>query len=104
MLTRLITAKHGVIALLLCGVLASMPVAAQRFYANGGERLNQKFLHLAQNQVESLDSAVSRIRARTGGRVLSAESRNENGRTVHYIRILTKNGKVKRIKVVAQPR
>lgn len=103
MLTRLISGKHkSVTALLLCGVLASTPVAAQRFYADGEGRLNQQWLYLAQNQGESLDSAVSRIRGRTGGRVLSAETRNENGRPVHHIRILTGNGKVKRIRVDGQ--
>jgi len=104
MLTRLITKKaKSVITLILCGVLASMPVAAQRFSVDGFSR-SQPPMVLAQAGVESLDSAVARIRQRTGGRVLSAETRQEGGSVVHHIRILTKNGKVKNIKVVAQPR
>ncbi len=103
MLTRLLSGTYkSVTALLLCGVLASMPVAAQRFYADGNGRSSQPQFYLAQNNGESLDSAVSRIRGRTGGRVLSAETRNENGRPVHHIRILTGNGKVKRIRVEGQ--
>lgn len=103
MLTRLITSKHSVIALLLCSILASMPVASQGFYSGGYERSNQARIYLARKERgESLDSAVSRVRGSTGGRVLSAETRNEDGRKVHYIRVLTRNGKVKRIRVEAQ--
>ncbi len=104
MLTRLNAGKHKTVtALLLCGLLASMPVAAQRFYQDGGRQFQQPNMLLSQGQLESLDSAVSRIRGRTGGRVLSAETRRSNGRVVHHIRVLTRNGKVKRIKVVAKP-
>ena len=46
----------------------------------------------------SLDSAVARARRRTGGRVLSAETRLQQGREVHVIRILTDDGKVRRIR------
>ncbi len=100
MLTRLITARHGVIVFLLCGILAGTPVAAQGLYSDGHRRSSQAWSYLARNnRGESLDSAVSRIRGSTGGRVLSAETRNENGQNVHYIRVLTSNGKVKRIRV-----
>ena len=105
MLKRLlITKTKSVITLILCGVLASMPVAAQRFSADRMMPLGERNIHLAQAGGESLDSAVARIRAQTGGRVLSAETRNEGGVQVHYIRILTKKGKVKNYRVVAQTR
>ena len=105
MLKRLFLNKtKSVITLILCGVLASMPVAAQRFSSGGMVRFGEQPIHLAQAGGESLDSAVARIRNQTGGRVLSAETRNEGGVQVHYIRILTKKGKVKRFRVVAQPR
>lgn len=59
--------------------------------------------HLAQAKSGSagLDNAVSRIRNRTGGRVLSAETKKRNGQKVHVIRILTKDGRVQRHKVDA---
>jgi uncharacterized membrane protein YkoI len=47
----------------------------------------------------SLDSAVSNARKRTGGRVLSAETKNKEGREVHYIRILSDDGKVQRLRI-----
>jgi len=51
----------------------------------------------------TLDEAVAGVRADHGGRVLSAETRNVNGRRVHYIRILTNDGRVRQIRVNAGP-
>jgi len=104
MLIRLNTGKYkSVTTLLLCGLLVSMPVTAQRFFKDGGRAFHKPGIYLARGQVESLDSAVSRIRGRTGGRILSAETRRKNGKVVHHIRVLTRKGKVKRMKVVAKP-
>ncbi len=102
MLTRSNTAKtKSLIILMLCGVLVSMPVAAQRYSLGGMIPLNQQQMVLAKAGGESLDSAVARIRKQTGGRVLSAETKQEGEVMVHYIRVLTKSGKVKRFRVVA---
>jgi hypothetical protein len=46
----------------------------------------------------SLDQAVQQARERTGGRVISAETREKNGRMFHNIRILTNDGRVRRLK------
>lgn len=48
-----------------------------------------------QRPAMSLDDAVSRVRKRTQGRVLSAEERDSEYR----IRIITKGGKVRRLRV-----
>ncbi len=61
----------------------------------------QSQLAQAKRGSAGLDSAVSRIRSRTGGRVLSAETKKRDGGAVHIIRILTKDGKVQRHKVDA---
>ena len=47
----------------------------------------------------SLDHAVEQIRRETGGRVLSAETERDDGRQVHRIRILTDDGRVRRIRI-----
>lgn len=47
----------------------------------------------------SLDEAVESARSRTGGRVISAETQEWDGKQVHHIRLLTKEGKVKRIRI-----
>lgn len=42
----------------------------------------------------SLDQAVAMVRKQTGGRILSAETVNKNGRQVHRIKVLTPDHKV----------
>lgn len=60
-----------------------------------GEPLPQ----VAQNDGMSLSEAIESVRKRTGGRVVSAETRVQGGREVHHIKVLTKDGKVKTHKV-----
>ncbi|MBT8086554.1 MAG: hypothetical protein KJO46_00900 [Gammaproteobacteria bacterium] len=47
----------------------------------------------------SLAQATESVRRRTGGRIVSAQTRIQGGREVHYIKVLTKDGKVKTHKV-----
>lgn len=47
----------------------------------------------------TLDQAVEDARRRGGGRVISAETQEQNGQRVYNIRLLTKDGKVKRIRI-----
>ena len=61
----------------------------------GGEPL----IRTAQNDGMSLSEAIESVRRRTGGRIVSAETRVQNGREVHHIKVLTKDGKVKTHKV-----
>jgi uncharacterized iron-regulated membrane protein len=50
----------------------------------------------------SLDEAVSQARQQYKGQVLSAETTTINGRKVYHIKILTKDGRVKRTQVDAR--
>lgn len=80
---------HLAIAAILTGLLlTSSGSYAQRSAERGG--------------YQSLDSAVSRARQRSNGRVLSAETREVDGRPVHYIRLLTPDGRVKRVRIDAR--
>ena len=56
-------------------------------------------LHVAKQNGMTLAQATESVRRRTGGRVVSAQTRIEGGREVHYIKVLTKDGKVKTHKV-----
>ena len=47
----------------------------------------------------SLDEAVEQARSRVGGRVISAETQQKDGRRVYNIRLLTKDGRVKRMRI-----
>ncbi len=54
---------------------------------------------VAQSDGMSLSQATESVRRRTNGKVVSAETRVQGGREVHYIKVLTKDGKVKTHKV-----
>lgn len=49
----------------------------------------------------TLDETVMQVQARTGGRVLSAETLEEEGRRVHRIRVLLEDQRVRDIRVDA---
>ncbi len=59
----------------------------------------EPLLHVAQNNGVSLSEAIEQVRRRTGGRVVSAETKVQNGREVHHIKVLTDDGKVRTHKV-----
>jgi uncharacterized membrane protein YkoI len=50
----------------------------------------------------SLNEAVQQVKRETGGRVLSAETVNQGGRTVHRIKVLTPSGQVRVVVIDAQ--
>lgn len=57
-----------------------------------------------QSNGMSLSQAIEQVRRQTGGKVVSAETRVQGGREVHYIKVLTKDGKVKTHKVNGRKR
>ena len=80
-------------------LLAAGPVIAAPFH--------QFPLQIAQrdnagNGGISLDEAVAKARRHNEGKVLSAETIRVDGRTVHRIKILTKDGRVKRTRIDAR--
>ena len=50
----------------------------------------------------SLNEAVQQVQRETGGRVLSADTVNQGGRTVHRIKVLTPSGQVRIVTIDAQ--
>lgn len=81
--------------------LATGPVVAAPFHYQGFP------VHVAQrgqheNGDTSLDEAVSRARRQSNGKVLSAETVRDDGRKTHHIKILTKDGRVKRMRIDAR--
>jgi uncharacterized membrane protein YkoI len=81
----------------LCALLGSAQLSARQPYSERQGRSNGQ----AENGL-TLDGAVSRIREREGGRVLSADTEQDNGDKVYRIRVLTKEGKVKRLRIDAR--
>ncbi|MGI9271372.1 MAG: PepSY domain-containing protein [Woeseiaceae bacterium] len=84
------------IILTFCAVLAT-PVAAQDFNV-------EQLLQVAQNDGMSLSQAVDSVRRKTGGRIISAETKRKGGREVHHIKVLTDDGKVKTHRVQGRKR
>ena len=56
-------------------------------------------LQVTQDNGMSLSEAIEAVRRRTGGRVVSAETKIQGGREVHHIKVLTEDGKVRTHKV-----
>ena len=50
----------------------------------------------------SLAQATRMVQERTGGQVLRAETKRDNGRAVHRIRVLTEDGRVRTVRVDAE--
>lgn len=89
--------RRGAVTALLCAALMAggiaapvTPVAAEPL------RMVQ-----AGNGV-SLAQATRMVREQTGGQVLRAETKRDKGRTVHRIRILTEDGRVRTYHVDAE--
>jgi hypothetical protein len=93
---RLIT---GWLILLLATLLATGPVLASPSYY---PRLLIAKNNHGNNGGMSLDEAVARARRHNEGKVLSAKTIRVDGRTVHRIKILTKDGRVKRTRIDAR--
>jgi hypothetical protein len=80
-------------------LLTATPVMAKPF--------NSPFMIMAQrgyseNGGISLDEAVRKAKKKYKGKVLSAETVNIDGRKVYRIKILTKDGRVKRVHIDAR--
>ena len=86
------------LVLLLATLLATGPVQAVPF--QHPHLLVAKNNHGSNGGI-SLDEAVAQARQRHKGKVLSAETIRVDGRKVHSIKILTKDGRVKRTRIDA---
>jgi len=79
-------------------LLAAGPVVAQAFRVPGVP----VYVAQAGNGGMSLDEAVARVRRQTDGKILSAETLRRDGRLVHRIKVLTRDGRVERLTIDAQ--
>jgi len=90
--------------LLLTG-LALLPARSEAFdieqtlKAQHVQYPGEPSFRVAQQGGMTLAEATESVRRKTNGRVVGAETRIQGGREVHYIKVLTKDGKVKTHKV-----
>lgn len=94
------------LTLLILAVAAMQPLQASAFDLEENLRAQHvqyagKPLLLVQQDGMSLSQATASVRSRLrpGDRIVSAETKVRGGREVHYIKVLTKDGKVKTHKV-----
>jgi len=89
------SAKWSLLPLLLGAFCMAAPLAAQP-----PRRVPPaEFARPPARAASDLDDAVAAVRERVGGRVLSAETQEEGGRRLHVIRVLTPDGRVRRVQV-----
>jgi uncharacterized iron-regulated membrane protein len=91
----------GWLILLLAMSLATGPVLAAPHYSPRMLIAKNNHGNKGSNGGISQDEAVQRARQRYNGKVLSAETIRDNGRKVYRIKILTPDGRVKRIRIDA---
>ena len=92
-----------VLALLLVAiVLVAVGAPSATFAADGGHYFIAR--RGGGEAGVSLNEAVQQVQRETGGRVLSADTVNQGGRTVHRIKVLTPSGQVRIVTIDAQSR
>jgi uncharacterized membrane protein YkoI len=87
--------------LLLMGGTAA---AGPRFAGDDNRYGVSANLLVAQSDGPSLDEAVEQVRRQYNGRIVSAETRISGGREMHHIKVLTKDGKVKTVRIPGRTR
>lgn len=84
------------ITLLLAAVFLAYPVAASE--------PSERHYIIAQQDGPTLSEAVERVRRQYNGRIVSAETRLRGNREIHYIKVLTEDGKVKTVQIPGRTR
>ncbi len=58
-------------------------------------------IRLSQNNSQTLNQAVTTIKLKTGGRILSAKTVQKNGHRIYKIKVLLPSGKIQTFRVNA---
>jgi uncharacterized membrane protein YkoI len=88
--------------LLLLTLAGTHAWADGKFIQNGLRHVDRHDSRGPNRGGSSLDQAVEQVRRETGGRILSAETVRQNGKQVHRIKVLTRDRRVKVIRVPAE--
>lgn len=89
--------------LLSTSLLLLLMVVPSWAVADRPHRVEPRLL-VAQNDGPSLSDAVEQVRRQYNGRIVSAETRVSGNREVHYIKVLTDDGKVKTVRITGRSR
>ena len=88
--------------MLLLALTVSLPAIARPYPYQGDAPQRSPRMAQSQSDMMDLNSAVAQVRAQTGGRVLAASTVYIDGRPVHVIRVLTRDGRVRTFRIDAQ--
>jgi len=91
--------QERVVVALLLATISSIGLCPQ---AEARASFSNHALVLAARGGVSLEQAAARVKRKTGGRILSAETINRKGRRVHRIKVLRPNGNVKILFIKAE--
>lgn len=95
--------RNLLIILSLFALLGAAPASA-RPAGQGGDKAAPAVSHgdaAFQSRGISLEEAVRRVRRQYDGRIVSAETRGSGERRVHVIKVLTKDGRVRTVRIPA---
>ncbi len=92
--------KRFLVLLLIAATLIVAGSPSDTFATGGGHYLIAR--RGGGDTGVSLNDAIQQVKRETGGRVLSADTVNQGGRTVHRIKVLTPSGQVRVVVVDAQ--
>lgn len=86
--------------LVLLALLAATPAHAAWKHLPVPQLVAQSTQNPARNV--SLDQAVAEVRRLSGGTILRAETRTSGGHVVYYIKVLSRDGRIRTYRVDAQ--
>lgn len=89
------------IALVLLSGLLALPVHAKPQGKGQGQEKAPRGPSSSQGNGISLDEAVDRAQRRYNARVIRAETRDDGGRSVHVLRLLSEDSRVWTVRVDA---
>lgn len=95
-----------ILLLALPGLLVSLPGEAAPRLQGGlsmpiGSAPQGPVAETLARDTVSLDQAVALVRRQTNGRIIKASTRRSNGRSVHHVRVLTRDGRVFTVRIDA---
>ncbi len=83
----------------LCLAIAAVPMTG--WSAPGSVLAPPAHAAQAVRDEVTLSEAVARVKEEYGGRILEAETREQNGRRVHVVKVLTREGRVRTVRIPA---
>lgn len=87
--------------ILLAGLLAASPVLAGKSKSADKERAPAREAPAVPRTTISKDAAVAMVRERSGGKVVRADRREQDGHVIYQIRVVTPDGRVREYRVDA---